>query len=86
VIAGSNPVEVMDVCLLSLYFVVSCVGRGICDGLITRPEESYCVYNCVRSRNLKRGGQGTAWDVEAYEGGTMSGVDFVVQTELLTIM
>jgi hypothetical protein len=30
----------MDVCLLCLYeyVVLSCVGRGLCDGLITRPE------------------------------------------------
>jgi hypothetical protein len=28
----------MDVCLLCVYVVFSCVGRGPCDGLITRPE------------------------------------------------
>jgi hypothetical protein len=33
----------MDVCVLCLYVVVSCVGRGLCDELITRPEESYRV-------------------------------------------
>jgi hypothetical protein len=33
----------MDVCLSCLYVVLSCVGRGLCDGLITRPEESYRV-------------------------------------------
>jgi hypothetical protein len=33
----------MDVCLLCFYVVLSCVGRGLCDGLITRPEESYRV-------------------------------------------
>jgi hypothetical protein len=27
--------------------VLSCVGRGLCDGLITRPEESYRVSVCV---------------------------------------
>jgi hypothetical protein len=39
----------------SLVFVVCCVGSSLCDGLITRSEESYwvCVYNCVWSRNLK---------------------------------
>jgi hypothetical protein len=38
----------MDVCLLCLYVVFSCVvGRGLCDGLITRPEESYSVSVCV---------------------------------------
>jgi hypothetical protein len=30
-------------CLLCFYVVLSCVGRGLCDGLITRPEESYRV-------------------------------------------
>jgi len=36
-IVGSNPAKGMDVC------VECCVlsGRGICDELITRPEESY---------------------------------------------
>ena len=32
-IVGSNPTGGTDVCLLS--------GRGLCDELITRPEESY---------------------------------------------
>jgi hypothetical protein len=37
----------MDVCLLWVLCVLS--GRGLCDGLITRPEESYrlwCVLVC----------------------------------------
>jgi hypothetical protein len=42
----------MDVCLLCLYVVLSCVGRGLCYGLITRPEESYRESNCVCLRNL----------------------------------
>jgi hypothetical protein len=46
-IAGSNPTESMDICLLCLCVVLPCVGRGLCDGLITRPEESYEVSNCV---------------------------------------
>jgi hypothetical protein len=47
-IAGSNPAEGMDVCLLCLYVVLSCVGTGLCDGLITRPKESYrvCLIVC----------------------------------------
>jgi hypothetical protein len=44
---GFNPAEGMDVCLLCLYVVLSCVGRGLCDGLIARPEESNRVSNCV---------------------------------------
>jgi hypothetical protein len=47
-VAGSNPARGMDVCLLCLYVVLPCVGRGLCDGLITRPEESLpCVCMCV---------------------------------------
>jgi len=46
IIAGSNPAEGMDVRLLCL----SCrVGSGLCDGLITRSEDSYpwCVCVCI---------------------------------------
>jgi hypothetical protein len=43
---GSNQAPGMDVCLLSLNFVWSCVGRGLCGWHITRPEESYRVSNC----------------------------------------
>jgi hypothetical protein len=46
-IKSSNPTEGMDVCLLCLYVVLSCVGRGLCNGLITRSEKSYSVPNCV---------------------------------------
>jgi hypothetical protein len=46
-IAGSNPARGMDICLLRMYVVLSCVGRGLCDGLITGPEESYRVSVCV---------------------------------------
>ena len=40
-IVGSNPTGGMDVCLLSVLCVLS--GRGICDELITRLEESVVV-------------------------------------------
>jgi hypothetical protein len=30
---------------LCSYVVLSCVGRDLCDGLITRPKESYYVSN-----------------------------------------
>ena len=39
---GSNPTGGMDICLLCR--VLS--GRGLCDELITRPEESYRLW-CV---------------------------------------
>jgi hypothetical protein len=33
---------------VSCVYMLSCVGRGLCDGLITRPEESYraCIIVC----------------------------------------
>jgi hypothetical protein len=40
----------MFVRLFCLHVVLSCVGRGLCDGLTTRPEESYRV--SVWLRNL----------------------------------
>jgi hypothetical protein len=46
----------MGVCHLCLYVVLSCVGRGLCDGLITRPEQSYSVAVCVCSRNPEKRG------------------------------
>jgi len=52
---------------LCLYVVLSCVGRGLCDGLITRPEESYRVSNCVIKKPQKRGGQGPIWAVAPEE-------------------
>jgi hypothetical protein len=55
----------MGVCLLCLYVVLSCVGRGLYDGLIALPEESImCPILCV---NLKGGGQGPIWAVEALD-------------------
>jgi hypothetical protein len=42
-IAGSNLAEDIDVCLLCLYVVLSCIVTGLCDGLITSPNESYRV-------------------------------------------
>jgi hypothetical protein len=36
---GSNPTGGMNVCLLS--------GKGLCDELITRPEESYRLWQVV---------------------------------------
>jgi hypothetical protein len=38
-IVGSNSTGGMDVCLLS--------GRGLCDGLFIRPEESYRLWHVV---------------------------------------
>jgi hypothetical protein len=55
-IAYSNPVRGMDVSILCLYVVLSCVGGGLCSGLITRPEESYLVSNYMCDhRNPERG-------------------------------
>jgi hypothetical protein len=48
-IVGSNPTGDMDVCCE--YFVLS--GRGLCDELITRPEESYRLW-CVTVCDLEK--------------------------------
>jgi hypothetical protein len=42
--------------ILCVYVVLSCVGRGLYAGLITRPEESYRVSNvmCVIKKPQKR--------------------------------
>jgi hypothetical protein len=46
----------MDICLLCLYVALSWVGRGLCDGLITRPEKSYRACNCTCDhRNPEKG-------------------------------
>jgi hypothetical protein len=61
-VAGLNPARGMDVCVLCVYVMLSCVGRGLCcDGLITRPEESYRVSVCVVKRPQK-GGQRSILD------------------------
>jgi hypothetical protein len=39
--------------VLCLYVVLSCVGRDLCDGLITRLEESYRVSVCVIKKPWK---------------------------------
>jgi hypothetical protein len=54
-IVGSNPAGGMDVC--HLYSVCVLSGRGLCVGLITRPEESYrvrCVSECDREASTGR--------------------------------
>jgi hypothetical protein len=51
-IAGLNPAEGMDVFHLCLYVVLFCVGRGLCDGLMTLPKESYRVSYFIRLRKL----------------------------------
>jgi hypothetical protein len=48
-IAGSNPAE--GICL-SVVSVVCLSGRGLCDGLITHPKESYRLW-CVTVCDLK---------------------------------
>jgi hypothetical protein len=40
---------------VSCVCMLSCVGRGLCDGLITRPEESYHVSCVCDHRNPERG-------------------------------
>jgi len=66
-IVGSNPTGGMDVCLCCECCVLS--GRGLCDELITRPEESYrlwCVVVCDLG-NVKNGGVMTRVGSQRYK-------------------
>jgi hypothetical protein len=47
-IAGSNPAEGIEVCLL--VFVERSVGSDLCDDLITCSEGSYCMCVCVSAQ------------------------------------
>jgi hypothetical protein len=74
----------MDISLLCLYVVLSCVGRGLCDGLTTRPEESYRVSVCVIRRTPKGAicsKLGTTGKMIIYAGFTSQvfGFDFLLQ-------
>jgi hypothetical protein len=46
-IVGLNPAGDKDVCLLCLYVMLSCVGKGLSRELITCPKESYPVSNKI---------------------------------------
>jgi hypothetical protein len=41
---------------------MSCIGRGLCDGLITRPEESYRVSNVVVITETPKGALCSSWE------------------------
>jgi hypothetical protein len=59
----------MNVYLLCLHVVLSCVGRGLCDGLITRPESpTVCLSACVITKHQCRGRKGPSWAAEPQEG------------------
>jgi hypothetical protein len=45
----------MDVCLLCLYVLLSCVGKGLCNGLITRLGVLSCVLLHVWSQKPRKG-------------------------------
>jgi hypothetical protein len=49
----------------SSVFVVCCVGRGGCDGLITCPEEPYWIYVCLC----------VVWEVQQWGGTGLSWAD-----------
>jgi len=56
VIAGSNPARGMDVCHLCVCVFCVLSVRGLCVGLIIRPEESYgdVVSKCDRESSIMR--------------------------------
>jgi hypothetical protein len=57
----------MFVCCVYML-CLSCIGRGLCDGLITRPEESYRVSVCVYDQETpKKETRGPSWIISACE-------------------
>jgi hypothetical protein len=67
-IAGSSTARGMDVCVLCLYVMLSCVGRGLCDGLISRPEEFYRV--CLNKYMITEAPKGAlcfSWELQENE-------------------
>jgi hypothetical protein len=78
VVANYHFAYISRVCLLCLYVVLSCVGRGFCDGLITCPEESCRVFKSLWLRNLKRGFQGPIWAVVPLDGWMHASVGVIV--------
>ena len=63
-IVGSNPTGGMDVCCV--YYVLS--GRGLCNGLIIRPEESYRLW-CVVMCDLETSWMRRPWPTGGRGGG-----------------
>jgi hypothetical protein len=50
-----------------LSVVLSCVGRGLCDGLITHPEVSYRVSNCMCDQETPKGALCSIWYLQENE-------------------
>jgi hypothetical protein len=60
-IGGSNPTGVIGACLVCVLS-----DGGLCDGPITRPEESYWL-RCVIQKPKEWGGPGPRWAVAPEE-------------------
>jgi hypothetical protein len=58
--------------------VLSCVGRGLCDGLITRPVDSFRASNSVSLRNRKGAGQGPIWALDPLDGWISAQVSLIM--------
>ena len=48
-IVGSNPTGGVDVCLFVCCECYVLSGRGLCDGLITRPEGFYRLWRVIKT-------------------------------------
>jgi hypothetical protein len=64
---------------VSLESVMCCPGRGLCDGLIARPEESYRVSECGREVSMM--------GLSSTRGGCAMGgkTETAIRQELLTV-
>jgi hypothetical protein len=77
-ILGSNPTGCMDVCCDCCVFS----GRGLCDELITRPEESYrlwCVVVCDLETSWMRRPWPTGADAPSKKDSTHGFIQFWIQ-------
>ena len=58
-IVGSSPTRGMDVCLFVCCECCVLSGRGLCDGLITRPEGFYRLWRVIKTmrKQVKKTGR-----------------------------
>ena len=80
-IVGSNPTGSMDVFLLSVLCVLS--GRGLCDELITRSEESYWLWSVVVC-DLETSIMRRPWPIEGCRAGNKQTNIMLIKQKIVT--
>jgi hypothetical protein len=62
---------------------MSCIGRGLCDGLITRPEESYRVSNVSVITETPKGALCSRWEPKGNESYMCINIHFYMSSHVL---